>query len=106
MIIEGKLIESLLAVIDRLKQIPQYRNARLNKRFNEIFKPAFQDLEAIHFNHIAIFEKVFSMFPTEIDDDIVAELYGKYIREAIAYLREQRRIFQPVRDKLALLTSS
>jgi hypothetical protein len=104
------MINALLAIIDRLIQLRQYRTARIEKAFKELFEPLFNDLLMIHGDYIKIFRETSNLLPW----GLTAEIYNgvtiteedrcKAFTKAIIHLRERRKEFEPVRIKVRSLT--
>jgi len=96
------MINALLSFIDRLIRLTEYRNARLDKRFDDLFELTFDDLLVIHTDYIEMFETTKTLLPKP-SEEIGSKRYMRRITRATEYLRKKRRVFEPVRVKIRAL---
>ena len=99
------MLSDLLAIIDRLIQLKEYRNKRLAKQFEEILEPTFNDLLLIHGDYIRMFEKVRELLPSD-SITITSPKYKKGMKAAADYLAEKRLELEPLRVKVRALLGS
>ena len=86
------MVSELIAIVDRLLQLVQYRQNRMRTLFEKIVEPAFADMLLIHRDYIAAFEHLIA--------EVLKRESPVQIREEI----ERRRIeFEPVRERVAAL---
>jgi len=104
------MIEGLLAIIDRLIQLSDYRDRRVRVLFDEVLTPIFHDLSEIHAAYGKLLKETRRLLPGEklpygplrenepgsfgVGEDFID------VGKAIEYLREERQGFEPVRIRL------
>ncbi|HEV7572083.1 MAG TPA: hypothetical protein VGQ21_11350 [Thermoanaerobaculia bacterium] len=96
------MLDALLSIIDRLVKLTEGRIKSRKETFATVLDPTFNDLLLIHGNYIDMFERrqIFGgIFPdTELE-------IQRRLQIAKAELREKRREFEPVRQKVRALVS-
>lgn len=95
------MIEMLLSVIDRLLNLKQHRNAKLQLVYEQVVEPTFTDLLMVHRDYIQMFEGVLNRLPVETEQGSIE--YSSKLSAAAQYLRDRRLDFEPVRVKLGTL---
>ena len=96
------MLSDLLAIVDRLIQLKEYRNKRLSKGFEKVIDPVFKDLLRIHTDYIRTFEKVYELLP-DADLGVASTKYKQSMKIAESYLAEKRLELEPVRVQLRAL---
>jgi hypothetical protein len=91
------MIELLLKAIDRLIDLVRVREKRTRFRYDEIYKPAFAELQSVHTDYISMFHG-FAVALKAIPDGATAS--DKHAQAALDFLRERRIALSPVRQKL------
>jgi hypothetical protein len=105
------MIESLLAIVDRLIKLAEHRNRGLRAAFDEIYTPIFQDLTVVHAEYGRLLELIERLLPESerYATHVRPELQGnsnhehaepKSIDELVEYLYIERQRFEPVRLRL------
>jgi hypothetical protein len=91
------MLDLVIRAVDRLIDLAKIREKRIRIRFEEIYRPSFLELQAVHTDYLKMFteldcklEKIRSHFP---EDDPVAV-------EALEFLRMRRTDLLPIRAKL------
>jgi len=103
------MIDSILAIIDRLISLKEYRNKRLNKLFDDLFEPVFEELLVIHRDYLIMFEETSQLLPLDENLNLKApgsREFNQRMHKAAEYLGKRRIEFEPVRDKLRALAKS
>ena len=103
------MLDTFLAIIDRLIKLKDYRDRRLAKLFNELFAPAFDDLLFIHRDYIEMFSETESILSSVNRMALYTGRKNDYLtqmKKAAEYLRKKRIEFEPVRVKLQVLSNS
>jgi hypothetical protein len=96
------MIELLLKAIDRLIDLVRVREKRTRFRYDEIYKPAFAELQSVHTDYISMFHG-FAAALKAIPDGATAS--DKHAQAALDFLRERRIALSPVRQKLMTFRS-
>jgi hypothetical protein len=96
------MLELFLKAIDRLIDLLKIRDKRFKFRYDEIYKPTFTELEAIHTDYFAMFSEVSAILQTAVRnaaaDDVPSAVAAW--TSAITLVRERRIPLAPVRAKL------
>jgi len=105
------MINSLLAIIDRLIQLKTYQYERARVTYEQVFEPLFNDLLLIHGDYIKMFQDVADLLPwrltCEVYDGVAITQAdrSKAFKEAIRSLRLRRKQFEPIRVRLRALSN-
>jgi hypothetical protein len=100
------MINSFLAIIDRILKLLTIREKRFDRLFSELWEPTFADLLIVHRNYVEIFEKARAMLGSLQAGHAGkegSETYIDKLAEISQYLSQQRIEFEPVRRKLIAL---
>lgn len=91
------MIDLLLKAIDRLIDLRKIKGKRLQARYEEIYKPSFEELQSVHSDYLNMFTELDSRLrnldPRLGGNDPVAV-------EALEYIRIRRTALLPIRMKL------
>ena len=105
------MLDILLDIIDRLFKLKEYRDERLRRVYQDLLKPAFEQLQSIHLDYLKMFEQAASLLPAAdrppaegARGEHDAGGYVSRMSDAAEYLRRQRIEFEPVRTRLRSLT--
>lgn len=90
----------LPVILDRLIDLWKTPRKQQKLRFDQIWKPTYQDLERVHADYYAMFQTVLSFFDPSNTDPGSSD---KAHQTAIQYLKKQRVALAPVRQKTAVL---
>ena len=91
------MLSALLSIIDRLIKLREYRNERVQKVFDKVLEPIFNDLLLVHRDYIQMFQKAGELLPERAYGPAK---FNHSLREAADYLRKQRIEFEPARVQL------
>src|SRR4030095_3231402 len=58
-----RMVTELIAIIDRLLKLKEYRERRFRTFFNEVLEPTFNDLLIVHRDYIEMFEETYRLLP-------------------------------------------
>jgi hypothetical protein len=58
------MIDLLIRIIDRLIQLKEYRDSRLQELHEKIFQPTFEELMAVHRDYMKLFEETRQRLPS------------------------------------------
>jgi hypothetical protein len=92
------VLDLLLKLIDRLIQLRSYQAERLQKTFDDILGPTFEDLLEVHRDYVKMFEHVRGELPDPSEIDTPAG--RQKLKEVAEALRRRRLEFEPVRTEL------
>jgi hypothetical protein len=96
------MIDLLLKALDRLVELARGRVKRTRFRYEEIYKPAFAELQAVHTDYMLMFHD-FAVALGAIPDG--ATRTDMHAQAALNLLRERRIAFSAVRQKLKTFRS-
>ncbi len=91
------MLTALLSIIDRLIKLREYRNERVQKVFDKVLEPIFNDLLLVHRDYIQMFQKARELLP---ERNYGPAKFNQSLREAAEYLRQRRIEFEPARVQL------
>ena len=91
------MLSAFLSIIDRLIKLKEYRDQRVQKVFDKVLEPIFNDLLLVHRDYIQMFVKVQGLLPAR---NYAPQKFNSSLREAADYLRQRRIEFEPARVQL------
>jgi hypothetical protein len=94
------VIDLLLKAIDRVIDLARISEKRLRSRYEEIYKPSFQELQQVHMDYQKLISDVVARL-LSLRDENFSNL--ERIRELHEHVRSQRLMLLPVRQKLKIL---
>lgn len=102
------MIDQVLALIDRLKALIEYREKRADSRFQDIYQPLFDELLTVHRDHVEFFLEVHDQLGalyTLVGRNNWGEIrsIGHGGVRALEYLKKRRTELEAVRGKLRAL---
>jgi hypothetical protein len=100
------MVSDILALLDRLTQLKDYRNRRYRTLFVDLLEPAFNDLLLVHKDYIQMFEETRRLLPIGLPEATSALGYLTELKRPAEFLRSRRIEFEPVRQKLRTLAKS
>ena len=96
------MLDMLLKALDRIIDLLRIREKRMQRRFDQIWKPTYNDLQLVHADYYSMFQTVYSFVSQGIkkeEEGGSRECWDK----AIQFIKQQRVAFAPIRQKLAAL---
>ncbi len=96
------MIDLLLKAIDRIVDLLRMREKRFLKRFEQLWKPTYNDLQSVHADYWSMFQKVHSLLSQGIKEEQEGQPSDCWQR-AIEFVKQQRVALAPVRQKLTAL---
>lgn len=93
------MVDLLLKAIDRMIDLLRIREKRMQKRFDQIWKPTYNDLQLVHTDYYSMFQTVYRLVSEGIEKDKDSESLDK----AIQFIKLRRVAFAPIRQKLSAL---
>jgi hypothetical protein len=94
------MLAIIISILDKLIKLKEYRDQRVQKVFQQVLEPIFNDLLSVHRDYIKMFEKAKTMLPTP---DLSWKEFHRGLSEAADFLKEKRVEFEPARIKLKLM---
>ncbi len=95
------MVDLLLKAIDRMIDLLRIREKRMQKRFDQIWKPTYNDLQLVHTDYYSMFQTVYRLAFEGIGKD--NEVKSERLDKAIQFVKQQRVAFAPIRQKLSAL---
>ena len=92
------MFDAIFSVFDRLLKLKQYIDERSEKRFDEVFKPVFDDLMLIHLDYVKMFDRLNVSVSVLASDEKEENI--KTLVAAADELRTRRIELEPLRIKL------
>jgi len=95
------MIDLLLKAIDRVIDLLQVDEKRMKARYEEIYKPSFEELQSVHIDYLGMFTDLESKL-RKIDRTLPGNNPSgtEAPTEALEFLRARRVMLSPVREKL------
>jgi hypothetical protein len=94
------MLDLLLKALDRLNDLAKIRSKRKRARFDEIYRPSFDELQAVHKDYLDIFTTLLSKLPTNMENSAHSQ---DSVRDARDYLVRRRTELEPARRKIRAL---
>jgi hypothetical protein len=95
------MVDMLLKALDRIIDLLRIREKRMQKRFDQIWKPTYNDLLLVHADYYSMFQTVYSLIAQGSNEE--KEGGSSWRWEAIQYIKKKRVEFAPIRQKLTAL---
>ena len=96
------MVDMLLKALDRLIDLLRIREMRAQKRFDQIWKPTYNDLQVVHADYYTMFQKVHSLLSEGVKQGEPAA--SQSWDAAIQFIKQQRIALAPVRHSITALT--
>ena len=95
-------LDIMLKVLDRIISLVRLREKRMQKRFDQIWKPTYSDLQLVHADYYTMFQEAYSLISQGAKADTEAA-YEEALHKAIDLVKKKRVQFAPLRQKLEAL---
>nr|MDU9046218.1 hypothetical protein [Candidatus Electrothrix aestuarii] len=98
------MIDALIDVTDRIIELVRIEDERMKARYEEIYKPSFEELRAVHSDYLKMFTEL-EWKVRKIDPDLPGnDPQGTGSpTEALEYLHMRRIELLPIREKLSAI---
>jgi len=96
------MLDSLLKALDKLIELARIKQKREKARLDEFFTPAFNEVQAVHADYLAMFTDL-AIRIDKIPDG--ADHEHPVAQETLEFLTQRRIVQRPVREKLRALSS-
>lgn len=94
------MLDSMLKLIDKLIELARIGKKREKARLDEVFSPAFDEMQAVHADYLAMFAEL-AIRIGKIPHG--AGYADPVARETVDFLAQRRLLQRPVREKLRVL---
>jgi hypothetical protein len=98
------MIDLLLKAVDRVIDLAKIEDKRIKARYEEIYKPSFEELRSVHADYLSMFTelgwKLRKIDPSLPGNDPLGT--GSPI-EALEFLSTRRIMLLPIREKLSAI---
>jgi hypothetical protein len=95
------MIDILLKTLDRIIDLLRIREKRIQKRFDQIWKPTYSDLQSVHADYYSMFAEVYSIARSGKKKG--KDIFADRLHKAIEFIKQKRIAFSPIRQKLEAL---
>ena len=96
------MVEMLLKALDRIIDLLRIREKRMQKRFDQIWKPTYNDLQLVHADYYSMFQTVYSLMAQGFKEEKEGGSSWRWDKP-IQYIKQKRVEFAPIRQKLTAL---
>jgi hypothetical protein len=96
------MIDLLLKAIDRIIDLAKIKEKHVRARYEEIYKPSFDELQSVHTDYLTVFSELESKLRV-LESKNHCNIKSEEINEILKFIGAHRTTFLPIRQKLWVL---